>query len=112
MESDVKVPDPWKKEKKDDGGVQHPQPFFSFNNKQFRFSFWYVLVGIGILLLMNSLIFRSFGQEERMISWGNQTGANRRRLLPGVFRNATGHAEPQCAATRATDHGVQGRSGE
>ncbi len=36
MESDVKAPDPWNKESKDEGGVHHPQPFFSFNNKGFR----------------------------------------------------------------------------
>ncbi|HET6485134.1 MAG TPA: ATP-dependent metallopeptidase FtsH/Yme1/Tma family protein, partial [Spirochaetia bacterium] len=69
MESDIKAPDPWKKENKDEGGVHHPQPFFSFNNPQFRFSFWYILVGIVVFFLVNALVSQSFGPQEQTISF-------------------------------------------
>jgi cell division protease FtsH len=69
MESYVKGPDPWKKEEKDEGGVHNPQPFFSFKNKQFRFTFWYLLAGIVAFFLFNSLILRSFGPQEQLINY-------------------------------------------
>ena len=71
MESDAKGPDPWKREKEDKGGVHHPQPFFSFNNRQFRFSFWYILIGIGVVLLINFLISQSLVQQEHLISFND-----------------------------------------
>ena len=71
MESDVKVPDPWKKGKKDDGGVQNPQPFFSFKNKQFRFSFWYILACIVAFFLINSLITQLFGPQEQLVNFSD-----------------------------------------
>ena len=69
MESDIKPPDPWKKENKDEGGVHHPQPFFSFHNPQFRFSFWYILVGIVVFFLFNTLVSQTFGPQEQTISF-------------------------------------------
>ncbi len=69
MESDVKAPDPWKRNNKDEGGVHRPQPFFSFNNPQFRFSFWYILVGTIAFFLVNVLVSQAFGPQERLISF-------------------------------------------
>jgi cell division protease FtsH len=69
MESYSKGPDPWKKEKMDDGGLKRPEPFFSFNNKQFRFSFWYIILGILIFFLLNTFLSRSVAQQQQLIEF-------------------------------------------
>jgi cell division protease FtsH len=69
MESYVKGQDPWKKESKGEGGVHNPKPFFSFDNRQFRFSFWYILVGIVVLFLINSFMAQLFGSPEQLIGF-------------------------------------------
>jgi len=69
MESYSKKPDPWKKEQKNDGGPCKPEPFFSFQNKQFRFSFWYIIIGVLIFLMVSSFLSRSFNQQEQLIEF-------------------------------------------
>jgi len=69
MESFAKKPDPWKKDQKNDGGPRKPEPFFSFQNKQFRFSFWYIIIGVLIFLMVSSFLSRSFNQQEQLIEF-------------------------------------------
>jgi len=69
MESYAKGPDPWKKDCKDQGGPCKPEPFFSFRNKQFRFSFWYLIIGLLIFLLFSNLLSRSLFQQEQLIEF-------------------------------------------
>jgi cell division protease FtsH len=90
MESDVKAPDPWKRERKDEGGVHNPQPFFSFKNPQFRFSFWYVLVGIALLFLISYLMTPSVSQQEQVVSFSEfkqriESGGIRRVQMTDTF---------------------------
>ncbi|HEY9594887.1 MAG TPA: ATP-dependent metallopeptidase FtsH/Yme1/Tma family protein, partial [Spirochaetia bacterium] len=69
MESYSKGPDPWHKDKKDDGGLQKQEPFFSFKNRQFRFSFWYVIIGLVVFLLLNAYLSGTFSRQEKTIEY-------------------------------------------
>jgi cell division protease FtsH len=71
MELDAKGPDPWKRGKKDEGGVHNPQPFFSFNNRQFHFTFWYILFAVIAFFLINAFLFPPSSEQVKLISFSD-----------------------------------------
>lgn len=70
MESYAKDPGPWKKPGKDDGGVQRQEPLLSFKNKQFHFSFWYILASVLAFFLIN-FMFRSATPQEKLVEFSD-----------------------------------------
>ena len=70
MEVYSKKPDPWNKEPTGEGGVHHPEPPFSFKNKKFNFSFWYLIIGVLVFFLVNTL-FPSMVPQEKLIEFSD-----------------------------------------
>jgi cell division protease FtsH len=69
MESYSKGTGPWKKEDKGDGGLQGPEPFFSFKNKQFHFSFWYIIIAVVLFILLNTFLFQPLSQTQKVVEF-------------------------------------------
>ena len=71
MESYSKETGPWRKPEKDDGGLQRQEPFLSFKNKKFHFSFWYIIASLLIFFLINVFLFRSLTPQDKLIEFSD-----------------------------------------
>lgn len=71
MESYSKETGPWRKPEKDDGGLQRQEPFFSFKNRKFHFSFWYIIASLLIFFLVNVFLFRSVAPQEKLVEFSD-----------------------------------------
>ena len=71
MESYSKDTGPWRKAEKDDGGLQRQEPFLSFKNKKFHFSFWYIIASLLIFFLINVFLFRSVAPQEKLVEFSD-----------------------------------------
>ncbi len=71
MESYSKDTGPWRKAEKDDGGLQRQEPFLSFKNKKFHFSFWYIIASLLVFFLINVFLFRSVAPQEKLVEFSD-----------------------------------------
>ena len=61
---------PWKKDNKDCGPKSN-EPFFSFNRPQFRFSIWFFIISIILIMLFNALYVREQQPTEKLIEYSD-----------------------------------------
>ncbi|HTZ50475.1 MAG TPA: ATP-dependent zinc metalloprotease FtsH, partial [Spirochaetia bacterium] len=71
MESYSKETGPWRKPERDESGLQRQEPSLSFKNKKFHFSFWYVIASILAFFLINFLLFRSVGPQDKLVEFSD-----------------------------------------
>jgi cell division protease FtsH len=71
VESYSKEPGPWKKPDKDDGGLQRQEPFLSFKNRKFHFSFWYIIASLLAFFLINVFLIRSGPPQDKVVEFSD-----------------------------------------
>ena len=95
MESYAKDTGPWKKPEKEDGGLQRQEPFLSFKNKKFHFSFWYIIASLLAFFLINFFLSQSFAPQDKLVEFSDfkqriETGEIKRiEMSPDFYRGLT-----------------------